>query len=66
VGSGTCVAVGVSQDSNSTATKAFVTSYGAASTVKKVTITCTKGKSKRKVTAVRPVCPSGYKLSRLQ
>jgi len=65
VGSGICVAVGVSQNSNSTATQVFATSYGAASTVKKVTITCTKGKLKKKVTAVKPVCPSGYKLSRL-
>jgi hypothetical protein len=28
---------------------------------KKVTITCVKGKLTKKVTAVKPVCPSGYK-----
>ena len=28
---------------------------------KKVTITCVKGKSVKKVTAVKPVCPKGYK-----
>lgn len=28
---------------------------------KKVTITCIKGKSVKKVTAVKPVCPKGYK-----
>jgi hypothetical protein len=28
---------------------------------KKVTITCVKGKLVKKVTAVKPVCPSGYK-----
>jgi hypothetical protein len=28
---------------------------------KKVTITCTKGKTSKKVTAVNPVCPKGYK-----
>ena len=28
---------------------------------KKVTITCFKGKSKKTVTAIKPVCPNGYK-----
>lgn len=28
---------------------------------KKITITCVKGKSVKKVTAVKPTCPSGYK-----
>ena len=28
---------------------------------KKITITCVKGKLTKKVTAIRPVCPSGYK-----
>jgi hypothetical protein len=28
---------------------------------KKTTITCVKGKTSKKVTAVKPVCPSGYK-----
>jgi hypothetical protein len=28
---------------------------------KKVTITCVKGKTVKKVTAIKPVCPSGYK-----
>jgi hypothetical protein len=30
-------------------------------TAKKVTITCTKGKTSKKVTAVKPTCPKGYK-----
>ena len=30
-------------------------------TPKKVTITCTKGKTSKKVTAVKPTCPKGYK-----
>jgi hypothetical protein len=30
-------------------------------TIKKITITCTKGKLIKKVTAVKPKCPSGYK-----
>ena len=29
--------------------------------VKKTTITCVKGKTSKKVTAVKPVCPTGYK-----
>ena len=33
----------------------------AAVAVKKTTITCVKGKLTKKVTAVKPVCPSGYK-----
>jgi hypothetical protein len=31
---------------------------------KKMTITCKKGKTVKKVTAVKPKCPSGYKLSK--
>ena len=30
-------------------------------TVKKVTITCVKGKVTKKVTAIKPTCPAGYK-----
>jgi hypothetical protein len=29
--------------------------------VKKTTITCVKGKTAKKVTAIKPVCPKGYK-----
>jgi len=32
-----------------------------AAALKKKTITCVKGKLTKKVTAVKPVCPSGYK-----
>jgi hypothetical protein len=32
-----------------------------AAALKKITITCIKGKSVKKVTAVKPVCPKGYK-----
>lgn len=32
---------------------------------KKTTITCTKGKLTKKVTAVKPKCPAGYKLKRI-
>jgi hypothetical protein len=31
---------------------------------KKTTIKCVKGKTTKKVTAVKPKCPSGYKLSK--
>ena len=37
------------------------TAVAAPVTVKKLTITCAKGKSSKKVTAVKPVCPSGWK-----
>jgi hypothetical protein len=33
----------------------------AAAVAKKVTITCVKGKTSKKVTAVKPVCPAGFK-----
>jgi len=32
--------------------------------MKKSTITCTKGKITKKVTALNPKCPSGYKVKR--
>jgi hypothetical protein len=31
---------------------------------KKTTIICTKGKLTKKVTAVKPKCPAGYKLKK--
>ena len=33
----------------------------ASAATKKTTITCVKGKLTKKVTAVKPVCPKGYK-----
>ena len=33
----------------------------AVAAVKKVTITCIKGKLTKKVTAIKPTCPAGYK-----
>jgi hypothetical protein len=36
----------------------------AQATLKKTTITCVKGKLTKKVTAVKPKCPSGYKLKK--
>ena len=35
-----------------------------AATLKKTTITCVKGKLTKKVTAVKPKCPSGYKVKK--
>ena len=32
-----------------------------AAVAKKITITCVKGKMSKKITAVKPVCPAGYK-----
>jgi hypothetical protein len=36
----------------------------AAAAAKKTTITCVKGKLTKKVTAVKPKCPSGYKVKK--
>jgi len=46
----------VKQDADA---KAAADKVAAAS--KKITITCVKGKLTKKVTAVKPVCPKGYK-----
>jgi hypothetical protein len=35
-----------------------------AAALKKTTITCVKGKLTKKVTAVKPVCPKGYKMKK--
>ena len=35
-----------------------------ASAMKKTTITCLKGKAVKKITAIKPKCPSGYKLKK--
>jgi membrane protein involved in colicin uptake len=35
-----------------------------AAALKKTTITCVKGKLTKKVTAVKPKCPSGYKVKK--
>jgi hypothetical protein len=31
---------------------------------KKITITCVKGKTSKKVTAVQPKCPAGFKIKK--
>jgi hypothetical protein len=36
----------------------------AAAAAKKTTITCVKGKLTKKVTAVKPKCPTGYKVKK--
>jgi hypothetical protein len=35
-----------------------------AAAAKKTTITCVKGKLTKKVTAVKPKCPAGYKVKK--
>ncbi len=63
VRSGSCIALGgVAKAANSTY-QPFVTSYGETSSVKakRVTITCQRGKAKRRITALRPRCPAGFK-----
>ena len=36
----------------------------AAAAIKKITLTCIKGKLTKKVTAVKPKCPSGFKVKK--
>jgi hypothetical protein len=43
------------------AEKPVATPVGKPVAAKKTTITCVKGKTSKKVTAVKPVCPTGYK-----
>jgi hypothetical protein len=50
-----------SKPTSSSSIGAQPTSTVKASAVKKVTITCVKGKDIRKITAVKPACPNGYK-----
>jgi len=42
-------------------TQDAVASAPVKATAKKTTITCVKGKTTKKVTATKPVCPTGYK-----
>jgi hypothetical protein len=44
--------------------KAKLESEAKAAALKKTTITCVKGKLTKKVTAVKPKCPTGYKLKK--
>ena len=46
---------------NAKAEAARILAEAKAATTKKTTITCIKGKLSKKVTAVKPVCPKGYK-----
>ena len=46
------------------AQKAEAEAKAAAAALKKKTITCIKGKSVKKVIAIKPVCPKGYKLKK--
>ena len=57
----TTSAMPTSKPTSSSSIGAQPTSTVKASAVKKVTITCVKGKDIRKITAVKPACPNGYK-----
>ena len=63
--SGRCV-IAFSQEGNSEFKPAsnLVLDFVIVSTTKKTTITCTKGKLVKKVTSVKPKCPSGYKVKK--
>ena len=41
--------------------KPILESEATAAAIKKTTITCIKGKLNKKVTAIKPKCPAGYK-----
>jgi hypothetical protein len=60
--SGRCV-IAFSQEGNSEFRPAsnLILDFTIANATKKTTITCIKGKLTKKVTAVKPVCPKGYK-----
>jgi hypothetical protein len=55
------VKVKLSQDKAVATPEKTVDKTSAKSVVKKTTITCVKGKVSKKVTAIKPTCPSGYK-----
>ena len=63
--SGRCV-IAFSQDGNSEFKPASIVlvEFDITDTSKKTTITCIKGKLTKKVTAVKPKCPSGYKVKK--
>jgi hypothetical protein len=63
--SGRCV-IGFSQEGNSEFKPAsnYILDFSIVSAAKATTITCIKGKLTKKVTAVKPKCPSGYKLKK--
>jgi hypothetical protein len=49
---------------SSTKTAADKAAADKAASAKKTTITCVKGKVTKKVTAVKPKCPTGYKVKK--
>jgi hypothetical protein len=55
------VKVKLSQDAAVAAPEKTVDKTVAKTITKKTTITCVKGKVSKKVTAIKPSCPSGYK-----
>jgi hypothetical protein len=63
--SGRCV-IAFSQEGNSEYKPAsnLILDFVITATNKKTTITCLKGKLTKKVTAVKPKCPSGYKVKK--
>jgi len=63
--SGRCV-IAFSQEGNSEFKPAtnLILDFTIAAAAKKTTITCIKGKLVKKITAVKPVCPAGYKVKK--
>ena len=62
---GRCV-IAFSQEGNSEFKPAsnLILDFVITATNKKTTITCVKGKLTKKVTAIKPKCPTGYKLKK--
>ena len=63
--SGRCV-IAFSQEGNSEYKPAnnLILDFTIAATAKKTTITCVKGKVTKKVTAIKPKCPTGFKVKK--
>jgi len=55
------ITVKISQEAEKPVAVATPTPTAKPAVVKKSTITCVKGKTSKKVTAAKPICPTGYK-----
>ena len=56
----TCSTIAPSKKASTAPSKKATTKASTNSVAKRVTITCVKGKTTLRVTAVKPICPKGY------
>ena len=56
----TCSTIAPSKKASAAPSKKATTKASTKPVAKKITITCVKGKTTQKVTAIKPVCPKGY------